>query len=426
MTEKEKVLQWIAVNNKFGKEAGFIKNFEDELTRAIAKENEIISTWMFGNELFKDENYYKLRWNVGKYTIEIMTREEADSNNIAPRSITLFEKKINESSEKDKINDTNWFNEIEEIYHTFSLIVDDKYTPGSRQEIENAKIEVEKLKGKYSGNTEFDKEIAFLDSVLKESNKRKFNGSKLTIIGVLIGILFMFYMSNKVEIKSGSLLIDKAERMQQDKIAKLESKADMAQKEIDYSMNSHNALKKEIANLKAQDETNQIIERIREREKSLAKYEKNKLTRENIIKDSKEEIEFLKSMTAEEYRDYKVNSDKKTADSVSGYAWTTVFWFLLYFASAFPFVFTINKRSLKGKKSNWLLKAVSIVLGSAQTVRYRRSDGSTYDDNSSYIAAMAFAIALPIVAIIVTIIFLPYISVIAFARNIVIPYFYSI
>lgn len=325
--------------------------------------------------------------------------------------------------EKADFRNTIWFKEIEKIYHTFSLIIDDKYSPGSRKEIENAKIEVEKLKREYSGDADFDKEISFLDDVLIKSSKRKFNGSKFTIIGVILGILFMFYMSNKAKIESGSLLIDKAETIQQNIIVKLERKVKTAKMEIDYAKEPHNALLKEIEDLKAQEQTNQIVERIGERKKRLAAFDKNKQIRENTIKESKKEIKFLKSMTAEEYRDYKIENDQVSADSVSGYAWKTLLWFLLYIASTFPFVFTINKRGKKSGKLRWL-KVIGVILGSAQTVRYRRSDGSTYDDNSSYLGAIAVAIALPVAAIALTIVLLPYIASIAFVRNIVIPYFY--
>ncbi len=318
----------------------------------------------------------------------------------------------------------DWFVEIEEIYHTFSLVIDDRYTPGSRKEIENAKIEVEKLKSKYSGNPDFDKEISALGDVLEWSVKRKFNGSKFTIIGVFLGILFMFYMSARVENKSGSLLIDKAEGIQQDKIVKLERKIKAAKNDMEYSMGPHNALKKEIEELKKQEQTNQIIERIGVKEKNLAQYEKNSTIWKNTIENAEKEIEFLKSMTAEEYRDFKVKSDQEAADSVSGYAWKTFLWFILYIASTFPFMFTINKRGGPKQKSSGWLKVIAVVLGSAQTVRYRRPDGSTYDDNSAYLGAGAVAIALPLAAIVVTIVLLPYIATIAFVRNIVIPYFY--
>jgi len=423
MTEKEKALQWLIDNNKFGKDAGFLVDFEKELTKAIEEEEKIITTWLFGNLLFTDENYYEMRWNLGKFVIEQIPKEEAESQNLAERSIITFKKDIFSSNETDDFRNSTWFKEIEKIYHTFSSIIDDKYSPGSRKEIENARVEVAKLKSEYSGDAEFDKEIAFLDDVLIKSNKRKFNGSKFTIIGVFLGILFMFYMSNKVETESGSLLIDKAEGIQQDKIVKLDRKANMAKKEIDYEKESYNSLLKEIEDLKAQEQTNQIVERIVEREKRLASFEKNKQIRENTIKESEKEIKFLKSMTAEEYRDYKVASDQEVADSISGFTWKTLLWFLLYIASTFPFVFTINKRGKRSGKSGWL-KTIGVILGSAQTVRYRRSDGSTYDDNSSYIGAIAVAIALPATAIVLTIVLLPYIATIAFVRNIVIPYFY--
>ncbi len=425
MTEKEKALQWLKESNKGGENAGFIANFEEGLTKAIEKEEEVITTWMFGYLLFNDEKYYKARWNSGKFTVEELSETEAKHNNIGERSITTFEKEINQPNDVVDNKYTTWFQEIENIYHTFSLIVDEKYTPGSKQEVENGKIEVEKLKNKYSGDSEFEKEIAYLDDKLDESLKRKFIGSKFTIVGVFLGILFMFYMSNKVESKSGSLLIDKAESIQQDKIVKLERKVNMTRDEIDYASTPYNNLKKEIAELKTQDQTNQIKERIVEREKQLKSYEKNKAIREKTITDSEKELKFLKSMNAEEYRDYKIASDQEVADSVSGYAWTTLLWFILYIAAAFPFVFTINKRGLREKKSGWL-KTIGVILGSAQTVKYRRSDGSTYNDNSQYLGAFATAIALPVAAIVLTIVLLPYIATIVFARNIVIPYFYSI
>lgn len=326
-------------------------------------------------------------------------------------------------ADPNEFSNTEWFREIEGIYHTFSLIIDDRYKPGSRKEIENAKIAVAELKKRNKGNKDFDAEIKYLDDLLIESGKRKFNGSLFTIIGVILGILFMFYMSNKVEVESGGLLIDKAEGIQQDKITKLERKADMTKKDIDYSMTFYNDLKKEIADLETQEQTNQIVERIGEKKKRLADQEKVQLERETIIKEAEKEATFLKSMTAEEYRDYKVGKDQEAADSISGYGWKTILWFLLYIASTFPFVFTINKYGKKDKSSGWL-KVIGVVLGSAQTVRYRRSDGSTYDDNSSYLGAIAVAIALPVAAIALTIVLLPYIATIAFVRNIVVPYFY--
>jgi hypothetical protein len=426
MTEKQGVMDWLIENNKFGKDAAFLEGFEKELEKAIEKEEEVITTWMFGNLLFKDEKYYELRWNLGKFVVQQISKEDAEYQNLGERSIITFEKELGSSKETNDFRNTSWFKEIEEIYHTFSLIIDDKYSPGSRQEIENAKLEVAKLKGKYSGDAEFDKEIAYLDDLLNESIKRKFNGSKFTIIGVFIGILFMFYMSNRVETKSGSLLIDKAEGIQQDKIVKLKREIKGNLGFIEGNEYWYTTTKKEISDLKSQEQTNQIIERIGEKEKQIVKYEKQEAKVKADNNDKQKEIDLLSSMTAEEYRDYKVNSDQKVADSVSGYAWTTVLWFILYIGSTFPFVYTINKRGgFREKKSGWL-KVIGVVLGSAQTVRYRRSDGSTYNDNSSYVAALAVSIALPATAIVLTIVLLPYIATIAFARNIVIPYFYSI
>ncbi|NPD45613.1 hypothetical protein [Lentimicrobium sp. S6] len=327
-----------------------------------------------------------------------------------------------EATNADDFRDTTWFKEIEEIYQSFSLIIDDRYKPGTKKEIDHAKIKVEELKKKHKGNKDFNKEIKYLDDLLVDSGKRRFNGSKFTIIGVFLGILVMFYMSNRVEEKSGDLSIDKAESIQLDKIVKLERKIKSAKDEIEYSMTYTIPLKKEIEDLKKQEQSNQIIERIAAKEKNLASSEENNRIRETTISESKKQIEFLKSMSAEEYRDYKIGNDQEAADSVSGYAWKTILWFLLYLSAMFPFVFTIDKRGKKDK-SKWL-KIIGAILGSAQTVRYRRSDGSTYDDNSSYIGAFATAIALPVAAIALTIVLLPYIATIAFVRNIIVPYFY--
>ena len=327
-----------------------------------------------------------------------------------------------EPTNANGFKDTVWFKEIEEIYQNFSLIIDDRYKPGSKKEIDQAKIEVAELKRKHKGNKDFDKEIKYLDDLLVDSSKRKFDGSKFTIIGVFLGILIMFYMSNRVEEKSTSLTIDKAESIQLDKIVKLERKVKSAKDEIEYSMTYTIPLKKEIEDLKKQEQSNQIIERIAAKEKNLASSEENNKIRETTISESEKQIEFLKSMSAEEYRDYKIGNDQEAAASVSGYAWKTILWFLLYLAAMFPFVFTIDKRGKKDK-SKWL-KIIGAILGSAQTVRYRRSDGSTYDDNSSYLGAFAVAIALPATAIVLTIVLLPYIATIVFVRNIVLPYFY--
>lgn len=424
MSEKEKVLQWIAESNKFGKEAGFIKGFENELNEAIRKENEVITTWMFGNELFNDKVFYKLRWHNGNFTVEKLTEEEVSTHNIAARSITRFEKQINEAITQDDNSNSNWFNEIENIYHTFSLIIDDKYSPGSRKEIENAKIEVSKIKNKYSGNKEFEKEISFLDSVLIESNKRKWIGSKFTFFGVIFGILVMFYMGSKGTSQNSSMLIDEAEQMQQNKIVKLKREIKGSNDFFEANEYWYTSTKKEIADLKAQEQTNQIIERIGEKEKHITKYEKQVEKEKKDIEDKQKEIDLLSSMNAEEYRDYKVKANMEMVNAFSGYTWKTLLWFILFVASSFPTVYTINKRGKKDAKTGWMAEMVASILGSARTVRYRRADGTTYDDNSEFLGSALASVVLMGVSIIIIIAFLPYIALIAFARNIVIPYFY--
>jgi len=62
-------------------------------------------------------------------------------------------------------------------------------------------------------------------------------------------------------------------------------------------------------------------------------------------------------------------------------------------------------------------------LGSASTIRYRRPDGFTYDDNSQFAGAFALVFALSATDIVLTIVLLPYFAVIAFVKNIILPYF---
>lgn len=445
MTEKQRTLLWLIEHNKHGEDAPFLADFEKGLTQAINEDDEIITTWLFGNLFFTDENFYKIRWNLGKAVIEKISQKEADSNDLGERSIITLKKDLfspkpvtdayTPEEEKDAYEEeeeifdpeeptkTVWFQEIEAVYQTFTLIIDDRFSPGTKKEIDNAKWEVMRLKREYGGNPDFDKEIAFLDELLIEQGKRKFNGSWFTIIGVFLGILVMFYMSNKVEVESVSYTIDQAEAKQQDKIVKLGRQSDNAKDEIEYSKAAYIALQKEIEELEDQEQTNQIKERLDAKEKNLASFEENNEIRETTISEAAKEIKFLESMTAEEYRDFKIDNDQDAADSVSGYAWRTIFWFLLYLAAMFPFVFTINKRGEKNKASKWFA-VIAVILGSGQTIRYRRSDGSTYDDNSGHVAAMAMAIALPVAAIALTIVLLPYIAIFVFARNIMVPYFF--
>jgi len=79
--------------------------------------------------------------------------------------------------------------------------------------------------------------------------KRRFNVSIITIIGVAIGILFLFYFSNRVETKSGELLIDKAEQIQQNKLEKLKHTIRTAETEIEYIYTFQENLKNEITSL---------------------------------------------------------------------------------------------------------------------------------------------------------------------------------
>jgi len=88
---------------------------------------------------------------------------------------------------------------------------------------------------------------------------------------------------------------------------------------------------------------------LNERNKSFNKNQSSIDANKNKISESKKEIESLSSISAEEYRNYKVNKDQDAAASISNYGWKTVIWFLLYIASSFPFVFTIYKTE-KGEK----------------------------------------------------------------------------
>ena len=326
----------------------------------------------------------------------------------------------------EKLGQKSWRDRIDEIYNSFSLIVNDEKRPGSRREIVNARNVIDELKGENKGDAQFEQEIEKLEGILNESSKRKFNGSKLTIAGVLIGILVMFCMTIRIENKSGKLLIDDAERKQKHKITQLERSIKNTKNMLQENEKISKALEKELTELNSQEQTNQIRERIEQRQISKATFQKAIENRKKSIQQSEKEHKKLSSMSAEEYRDYKVAKGKEASDSISGYSWRTLFWFILFVVSGFTPVYTINKRSTKNKivKHGWLLRLVGRVMDSGYTIRYRRSDGTTYTDQSGHLMAFAGGLAFLLVSIIVIVVLLPYFAVFAFIRNFVIPYFY--
>ena len=116
----------------------------------------------------------------------------------------------------------------------------------------------------------------------------------------------------------------------------------------------------------------------------------------------RKDIEFLQSMSAEEYRDYKADSHREAADMVSGYTWRTFLWLLLFIGSCFPPVYALNKRIAKNPEGQKgiLFSTIFALLGGARTRRYRRADGTTYDDNSEFLGSVVASIALVGVSII--------------------------
>jgi len=230
-------------------------------------------------------------------------------------------------------------------------------------------------------------------------------------------------MSSKADKKADNMLIDDAESIQLDKIRNLENRVGSNEDQIEISQNYLSDLNKEIEGYKEGEMTNQIKERIGEREKIIAKTEKDIAMMKADIEKYKEDIDELKSMTAEEYRDFKQEQEKEVAGMASDYGWRTILWFLVMIAASFVPGYTINKRESKRTSSgNQFLAMVFMIMGSGQTIRYRRADGTTYDDNSGHLGAFAAGIALMVASIIVIVIMLPYVAAFMVVRNIVLPY----
>ncbi len=320
-------------------------------------------------------------------------------------------------------SERNWREEIEGIYNSFSVKVEGADFPGGKKETEAAQEKLDGMKREFKGDSEFEEQASILQKELDYSTKRHFYGPKFLLIGVLIGIFVVFYMSSKADKKADNMLIDDAESIQLDKIRNLENRVGSNEDQIEISQNYLSDLNKEIEGYKEGEMTNQIKERIGEREKIIAKTEKDIAMMKADIEKYKEDIDELKSMTAEEYRDFKQEQEKEVAGMASDYGWRTILWFLVMIAASFVPGYTINKRESKRTSSgNQFLAMVFMIMGSGQTIRYRRADGTTYDDNSGHLGAFAAGIALMVASIIVIVIMLPYVAAFMVVRNIVLPY----
>lgn len=322
----------------------------------------------------------------------------------------------------DDNSQRDWREEIENIYNSFSVAVDGANFPGGRKEVLAAQEKLDEMKGEFKSDGEFTEQALELQKELDYSGKRHFYGPKFVLIGVLIGILVVFYMSGKADRKAGKLLIDDAERIQMQKIDKLNTSVKMDKDQVEYYENYINKVSAEVEEYKEGEMTNQIKERIAEREKNIAKAEKDLVKKKADLETHSKDLEELKSMTAEEYRDYKREQDMEVADSASNYGWRTVMWFLIILAASFVPGYTINKREARRtSQGNKFLSMIFTIMGSGQTVRYRRADGSTYDDYSGHLGAFAAALAILLTSIILIVIMLPYVAAFMVIRNIVLP-----
>lgn len=321
-------------------------------------------------------------------------------------------------------SERNWRDEIESIWNSFS--VKNKVganLPGGRKETLAAQEKLVELKREFKNDGDFAVDSLELQKELDYSTKRHFYGPKFVLLGVLIGIFVVFIMSGKASSKADKLLIDDAERIQMNKIDKLETSVKMDKEQVDYLKNYIDRESKRIEEYKAGELTNQIRERITVIEKNIAKAVKDLVKKEADLETHSKDLNELKSMSAEEYRDYKKEQDKEIAGSASGYGWRTVLWFLIILAASFIPGYTINKReSNRTSDGNKFLGLILAIMGSGQTVRYRRADGSTYDDYSGHLGAVAAGIAIFLTSIILIVIMLPYVAAFMVIRNVVIPY----
>lgn len=324
---------------------------------------------------------------------------------------------------EEENNQRDWREEIENIYNSFSVKVDGANFPGGRKEVLAAQEKLDGLKSEFRNDGEFAVQSLELQKELDYSAKRHFYGPKFVLIGVLIGILVVFYMSGKADRKADKLLIDDAERIQMQKIDKLETSVRTDKEQVEYYENYIKKVSAEVEGYKDGEMTNQIKERIEVRENNIAKAEKDLAKKKSDLEVHGKDLEEIKSMSAEQYRDYKKEQDKEIADSASGYGWRTILWFLIILAASFVPGYVINKREAnRTSHQNKFLGFVFSLMGSGQTVRYRRSDGSTYDDYSGHLGAFAAAMAILLTSIILIVIMLPYVAVFMVVRNIVIPY----
>lgn len=330
-------------------------------------------------------------------------------------------------------SERNWRDEIESIWNSFS--VKNKVganLPGGRKETLAAQEKLVELKREFKNDEEFDELAKVLDEKLKYGMKRHFYGPKFVLIGSLIGILFMFYMSGRAERMSGKLSLEEAESKQAKRIVKLEEAVNKDSERVVFFKKHIAIAEKEIEESKNGVPTEQLKKTTAEKQDIVDKAKVKLKEKEDDLEKNTEELEKIKPMTAEEYRVYKIEHDMEMAEATSDYGWKSFLWLSIIFASCFVPGYTINKREhalseendsiFKSIRKASLFRMFLSIMGSGQSVSYVSSDGSTSTDFSGNLTMFALGTALLLTTIILFVIFLPYIMIVIVIRNVVIPY----
>ncbi|MDD4205727.1 MAG: hypothetical protein WC212_01780 [Candidatus Delongbacteria bacterium] len=319
----------------------------------------------------------------------------------------------------------DWRKEIDSIWDSFS--VKNKVgvnKPGGRKQVLKAQERLEQLKREVKDDEEFNELAQVLDEEMKYSLKRHFYGPKFVIIGTLIGILFMFFFSFQAKAKIDNMTIEKAASLQAKRISKIEDILKKDRKKEEFFRKSITSVKEEIRQTRAGEITEPQKYTVEEKEELIekAKIKLNEI--ETDLKKYSEELETIKPMSSEEYREYKQKQDTDMADATSRYGWKSILWLIVLIGACFVPGFEINKREKKkegkAEKGSYLGFIITIMF-SGSSVRYERSDGSQFTDHSGHLHAFAIATAILLTTIVLYVIFLPYVAVFMVVRNIVIP-----
>ena len=86
--EKQKALDWMAQNNKWGISSDLFKHFSENLEMIIELDDN--AEWLLGWELTKSKTPYYLVWVNGTFIVEEMTVKQAKKEKLKKRTMNFF------------------------------------------------------------------------------------------------------------------------------------------------------------------------------------------------------------------------------------------------------------------------------------------------------------------------------------------------